>query len=180
MPHHWPVGQCRVCLGWGEKPQYAECRACSSWRQLHPDLAPCRRCGHDSHVNTDRLCRLCLLNIRLHDPEWIAHPSGGRPSQLMLILPGDRRPTAQPLDKPLRGRAPDRTRPRSWLDQLRIASTVPVDDPRICPPAIRGQMLLFRMRRQLTDAHARRIKDRDLAGYDRLREAAIALAPSAA
>jgi len=48
--------------------------------------------------------------------------------------------------------------------------------PRICPPAIRGQMLLFRMRRQLTDPHARRVKDRDLAGYDRLREAAIALA----
>jgi hypothetical protein len=32
------------------------------------------------------------------------------------------------------------------------------------------------MRRQLTDAHARRIKDRDLAGYDRLRAAAIAVA----
>ena len=48
--------------------------------------------------------------------------------------------------------------------------------PRICPPAIRGQMLLFRMRRQLTDPHARRVKDRDLAGYDRLREAAIVLA----
>ena len=94
----------------------------------------------------------------------------------MLILPGDRLPTAQPLDRPLRGRAPDRTRPRSWLDQLRIASAEPVDDPRICPPAIRGQLLLFRPRRQLTDAHARRIKDRDLAGYDRLRETAIALA----
>ena len=176
MPHHWPVGQCRVCLGWGEKPQYADCRACSTWRQLHPDLAPCRRCGHDSHVNTGGLCRLCLLNIRLHDPEWIARPSGGRPSQLMLILPGDRLPTAQPLDRPLRGRAPDRTRPRSWLDQLRIASAEPVDDPRICPPAIRGQLLLFRPRRQLADAHARRIKDRDLAGYDRLRETVIALA----
>ena len=176
MPAHWPVGQCRVCLGWGEKPQYADCRACSTWRQLHPDRAPCRRCGHDSHVNTDGLCRLCLLNIRLHDPEWIAHPVGGRPSQLMLILPGDRLPTAQPLDRPLRGRAPDRTRPRSLLDQLRIASAEPVDDPRICPPAIRGQLLLFRPRRQLTDAHARRIKDRDLAGYDRLRETAIALA----
>jgi hypothetical protein len=176
MPHHWPVGQCRVCLGWGEKPQYADCRACSTWRQLHPDRAPCRRCGHDSHVNTDGLCRLCLLTIRLHDPEWIAHPVGGRPSQLMLILPGDRLPTAQPLDKPLRGRAPDRTRPRSWLDQLRIASAEPVDDPRICPPASRGQLLLFRPRRQLTDTHARRIKDRDLAGYDRLRETAIALA----
>jgi len=176
MPHHWPVGQCRVCLGWGEKPQYADCGACSSWRQLHPDLAPCRRCGHDSHVNSDVLCRLCLLNIRLNDPEWIARPVGGRPSQLMLILPGDRLPRAQPLDKPLRGRAPDRTRPRSWLDQLRIASAEPVDDPRVCPPSIPGQLLLFRMRRQLTDAHARRIKDRDLAGYDRLREAAIALA----
>jgi Phage integrase, N-terminal SAM-like domain len=34
----------------------------------------------------------------------------------------------------------------------------------------------FRPRRQLTDAHARRIKDRDLAGYDRLRETAIAMA----
>jgi len=32
------------------------------------------------------------------------------------------------------------------------------------------------MRRHLTDAHARRIKDRDLAGYDRLREITIALA----
>ena len=176
MPAHWPVGQCRVCLGWGEKPQYADCRACSSWRQLHPDRAPCRRCEHDSHVNTDGLCRLCLLTIRLHDPEWIAHPAGGRPSQLMLILPGDRLPTAQPLDRPLRGRAPDRTRPRSLLDQLRIASAEPVDDPRICPPAIRGQLLLFRPRLQLTDTHARRIKDRDLAGYDRLRETAITLA----
>lgn len=176
MPRDWPVGQCRVCLGWGEKPQYADCTACSSWRHLHPDLAPCRRCGHDSHVNTDGLCRLCLLNIRLHDPEWVARPRGGRPSQLMLILPGDRLPTAQPLDRPHQGRAPDRTRPRSWLDQLRIASAGPVDDPRVCPSAIPGQMLLFRTRRQLTDAHARRIKDRDLAGYDRLREEAISLA----
>jgi hypothetical protein len=176
MARSWPVGQCRVCLGWGEKPQFADCVACSSWRHLHPDVAPCRRCGHDSHVNTDGLCRLCLLNIRLHDPEWITHQVGGRPSQLMLILPGDRPPRAQPLDRPQRGRAPDRTRPRSWLDQLRIASAEPVDDPRVCPPAIPGHLLLFRMRRQLTDAHARRIKDRDLAGYDRLREAAIAMA----
>ena len=176
MTRSWPVGQCRVCLGWGEKPQFADCTACSSWRHLHPDVAPCRRCGHDSHVNTDRLCRLCLLNIRLHDPEWVARQSGGRPSQLMLILPRDRLPTAQPLDRPHRGRAPDRTRPRSWPGQLRIASAGPVDDPRVCPTAIPGQLLLFRMRRRLTDAHARRIRDRGLAGYDRLREAAIALA----
>jgi len=176
MARSWPVGQCRVCLGWGEKTQFADCTACSSWRHLHPDVTSCRRCEHDSNVNTDGLCRLCLLNIRLHDPEWVARQSGGQPSQLMLILPGDRLPNAQPLDRPQRGRAPDRARPRNLLDQLRIASAGPVDDQRVCPPAIPGQFLLFRVRRQLTAAHARRIKDRELAGYERLQEIAIALA----
>lgn len=176
MAPHWPIGQCRVCLGWGEKPQYADCVACSSWRALHPERAPCRRCGHDSHVNTDGLCRLCLIVIRLHDPGWITNPVGGRSCQLMLILPGDRLPKSQPLHRPLRGKAPDRTRPRSWLEQLRAASAEPVDDPRICPPTLRGQRLLFRPRRRLTQAQARRIKDRDLTDYDRLKQTAIALA----
>lgn len=176
MPPNWPIGQCRVCLGWGEKRQYADCGTCSSWRQKYPDQAPCQRCGHDGYVNTDGLCRLCLLTIRLDDPEWITHPTGGRPSQLMLILPGDRLPRSQPLDKPQQGRAPDRSRPRSWLDQLRIASAEPVDDPRICPPAIRGQLLLIRPRRQLTDTHARRIRHRELADFDRLAETAAVLA----
>ena len=173
---NWPVGQCRVCLGWGEKPQYADCAACSSWRQRYPSQAPCRRCGHNGHVNTDGLCWLCLLTIRLDDPEWIADPTGGRPSQLMLILPGDRLPRSQPLDKPQDGRAPDRSRPRSWLDQLRIASAEPVDDPRICPPAIRSQLLLIRPHRQLTETHARRIKHRNLADLDCLSETAAVLA----
>ncbi|MGH3192296.1 MAG: hypothetical protein ACRDOL_34615 [Streptosporangiaceae bacterium] len=175
MTRSWPVGQCRVCLGWGEKTQFADCTACSTWRHLHPGVAPCRRCGHDSHVNTDGLCRLCLLNIRLHDPEWVAYQSGGQSSQLMLILSGDRLPRSQPLDRPQRGRPPDRTRPRSLLDQLRIASAGPADDQRICPPSGSGQLLLFRVRRQLTIAHARRIKDRELIGYEHLREIAIAL-----
>jgi hypothetical protein len=173
MRRSWPVGQCRVCLGWGEKTQFADCTACSSWRRLHPGVAPCCRCGHDSNVNTDGLCRLCLLNIRLHDPEWITSRPEGQPSQLMLILPGDRLPKSQPLDRPQRGRAPDRTRPRNLLDQLRIATAGPADDQRVCPPAIPGQLLLFRMRRQLTAAHARCIKDRELAGSDGLREIAV-------
>jgi len=176
MAARWPVGQCRVCLGWGEKPQFADCGACSSWRQLHPGQRPCRRCGHVSHVNTDGLCRLCLLTIRLEDPQWVASPVGGRPAQLMLILPGDRLPRSQPLDRPVRGRAPDRTRPRSLLDKLRIATAEPIDDPRVCPPTIRGQLLLFRPRRQLTDIHARRIRHRELAGYEQLKDTAIALA----
>ena len=172
----WPIGQCRVCLGWGEKPQFADCGGCSSWRGLHPEQAVCRRCAHVSHVNTDGLCRLCLITVRLDDPEWITNPIPGRSSQLLLILPGDRLPASQPLDRPLRGKPADRNRPRSWLERLRSASAEPVDDPRICPPTIPGQLLLFRSRRHLTDTHARRIKDRDLPDYARLQEIAIALA----
>ncbi|MGH3261571.1 MAG: hypothetical protein ACRDNS_06210, partial [Trebonia sp.] len=172
----WPVGQCRVCLGWGEKPQYADCVACSTWRQLHPEQALCRRCGHESHLNTDGLCRLCLQTIRIFDAEWIADPVAGRPCQLALILAGVRLPSSQPIDRPLKGRPRDATRPRSWLDRQRIASAEPSDDPRVCPPAVRGQLTLFRPRRQLTQTHVRRIRDRDLADYDRLRSLAIAKA----
>ncbi|HEY6423998.1 MAG TPA: hypothetical protein VIY28_12275 [Pseudonocardiaceae bacterium] len=59
---------------------------------------------------------------------------------------------------------------------MRAAAAEPVDDPRVCPPTLRGQRLLFRPRLRLTEAHARRIKDRDLADYDRLKQTAIALA----
>ncbi|MGW5680226.1 hypothetical protein ACWEV4_35105 [Streptomyces sp. NPDC003860] len=93
----WPVGQCRVCLGWGEKPQYADCVACSSWRQQHPEQAPCRRCEHVSHLNTDGLCRLCLQVIRTFDAGWITHRAAGRPCQLALILPGVRLPRSHRL-----------------------------------------------------------------------------------
>ncbi|MFC7265502.1 site-specific integrase [Streptomyces lutosisoli] len=172
----WPIGQCRVCLGWGEKPQYADCGACSPWRRLHPEQAPCRRCGHRSHVNTDGLCRLCLQVIRTFDADWIADPIAGQPCQLALILPGVHLPRSQPIDRPLKGRPRDASRPRSWLDRQRIASAEPSDDPRVCPPVVRGQLLLFRPRRQLTQTHVRRIRDRDLADYDRLRSAAIAKA----
>ncbi|MER6416744.1 hypothetical protein [Streptomyces humidus] len=172
----WPVGQCRVCLGWGEKPQYADCVACSSWRHLHPEQAPCRRCGHASHLNTDGLCRLCLQVIRTSDAEWITSPVAGQSCQLALILPGVRLPRSQPLDRPLKGRQRDARRPRSWLDRQRIESAEPSDDPRVCPPAVRGQLLLFRPRRQLAQEHVRRIRDRDLPDYDRLQAIAIAQA----
>jgi hypothetical protein len=172
----WPIGQCRVCLGWGEKPQYADCVACSSWRQLHPEHAPCRRCGHVSHLNTDGLCRLCLQVIRTFDAEWIATPVAGQPCQLALILPGVRPPRSQPIDRPLMGRPRNASRPRSWLERQRIAAAGPSDDPCVCPPAVRGQLLLFRPRRHLTQEHVRRIRDRDLADYGRLQGIAVAQA----
>jgi site-specific recombinase XerC len=182
MPHavarrRWPVGQCRVCLGWGELPQFADCGGCSSWRHQHPDRAACRRCGHDSHLNTDDLCRLCLQVIRTTDPGWIQNPTTGWPCQLRLLLPGLRLPRAQPLDKLAgRGRPHTRERPPSWLARLRVAAAQPVDDPRVCPPVTSGQLVLFRGYRRLTLAQARRIRDRELPDYARVRAAMIASA----
>jgi integrase len=114
-----------------------------------------------------------LLTIRLDDPEWIADPSPGRPSQLMLILRGDRLPSSQPLIRPLRGKAPDHNRPPAWLSRLRAAASEPADDPRVCPPTTRGQLLLFQPRRQLTNAQAWSIQDRDLPDFEPLREIVI-------
>jgi hypothetical protein len=174
-PGRWPIGQCRVCLGWGELPQYADCGGCSSWRQLHPARAVCRRCGHDSHVNTDGVCRLCLQVIRADDPGWIADPTPGRPCQLALLVPGLRLPRAQPLDRPLHGR-PRQDRPWSWLERLRAVGAQPVDDGQVCPPVLAGQLTLFRPRRRLTLNHARRIRDRRLPDHAAVRRAVIARA----
>lgn len=104
------------------------------------------------------------------------NPVSGQPCQLALILPGVRLPTSQPIDRPQKGRPRDASRPRSWLDRQRIASAEPSDDPRVCPPAVRGQLLLFRPRRHLAQEHVRRIRDRDLTDYDRLRSIAVARA----
>lgn len=171
----WPIGQCRVCLGWGELPQFADCVACSNWRHLHPDRTRCRRCGHLSHVNTDGLCRPCLLSIRADDPQWITNPRPGGSCQLGLILPGVRLPRAQPLDRPLRGRR-RQDRPRSWQERVRVATAQLADDSRVCPPAPPGQLALFRLRRWLTDDHERRIRDRDLPGQVATKTAALSVA----
>ncbi|MEU1516064.1 hypothetical protein ABZ490_28675 [Streptomyces sp. NPDC005811] len=46
----------------------------------------------------------------------------------------------------------------------------------MCPPAVRGQVALFRLRRQLAQEHVRRIRDRDLVDYGRLQSLALAKA----
>lgn len=109
-------------------------------------------------------------------PRLDHRPASGQPCQLALILPGAAPPRAQPIDRPLRGQPRDASRPRSWLERQRAAAVEPRDDPNVCPPVICGQLVLFPMRRRLTEDHARRIRDRDLADYDRLRSAAIAKA----
>jgi hypothetical protein len=83
-------------------------------------------------------------------------------------------PQAQPLDKRT-DRSSRLTRPASWIERTRAAAES-VDDPRVCPPALRGQQALFRLPRQLTDAHARRISGRDLRDYPLVRDVAVAYA----
>jgi hypothetical protein len=150
--------------------------ACSSWRQAHPDRGTCRRCRHGGHVNTDQLCRICLLTIRTEDPGWIIDQIPGGSCQLALILPGVRSPSAQPLDQPMRGTPPDRGRPRPWSQRVRQATTEPADDPDVLPPTAFGQLVMIDPRRRLTDAHERRIRDRALIGQDVTKVAALGFA----
>lgn len=94
---NWPIGQCPICLGWGEKRQYTTCGACAKWRRAFPRQQRCRRCGHDNHVNNDGLCRGCLQILRTDDPDWLCEPAPHRSLQLALIVPGLRVPKAAPL-----------------------------------------------------------------------------------
>jgi hypothetical protein len=96
----WPVGQCPVCLGWGQMRQYTCCAACSKWRRAFPGQAACLRCSRVTHVSRDGLCRPCLLIIRDGDPGWILRPEPGRPLQVAFLLPGVRLPRASSLILP--------------------------------------------------------------------------------
>jgi hypothetical protein len=94
---NYPVGQCPVCLGWGEKRQSTRCAACAKWCRAFPGLLACLRCDRISHVSRDGLCRPCLLVIRADDPGWVFRPVPGRPVQLGFLLPGLRLPRASSL-----------------------------------------------------------------------------------
>ena len=75
----WPVGQCPVCLGWGQMRQYTCCAACSKWRRAFPGQAACLRCSRVSHVSRDGLCRPCLLIVRTEDPRLLdTGPGAGK------------------------------------------------------------------------------------------------------
>ena len=91
-----PVGQCPVCLGWGEMRQSTRCAACAKWCRAFPGQHACLRCDRISHVSRDGL-PACLLVIRSDDPGWVFRPVPGRPVQLGFLLPGLRLPRASSL-----------------------------------------------------------------------------------
>ncbi len=149
---NWPIGQCPVCLGWGELRQYTACPPCAKWRRAFPGQQDCRRCGHINHVSPEGLCRPCLQTVRLDDPGWVFNPVPGRPVQLGFLVPGIRLPKAAPLLLPAqrKGQATaqetlDEVIPTpakwTWLAQRPPAQPV---SPHLVDPA---QLSLFETRR---------------------------------
>jgi site-specific recombinase XerD len=157
MPAHnktWPIGQCPVCLGWGEKRQCTACPGCAKWRRAFPSQKPCLRCAHLHHVNGDGLCRACSQLLRHDDPDWIFHRTPGQPVQLTLIIPGIRPPRAAPLLLPARRKRPSTAPEHSlrdavvtrnrWHWWLAASSTERQISPHLINPA---QTTLFDIRR---------------------------------
>ncbi len=146
----WPVGQCPLCLGWGQMRQYTCCAACSKWRRAFPGQAACQHCSRVSHVSLDGLCRPCLLIVRSEDPGWILHPKPGRPLQLAFLLPGVRLPRASSLVLPANRK--DKQAPagigtaRLAIEPRRLRRTPPAQaaSPHLVDPA---QGILFNARR---------------------------------
>lgn len=142
----WPVGQCPVCLGWGQLGQYTCCAACSKWRRAFPGQASCRHCSRVSHVGRDGLCRPCLMFVRCDEPGWLLSPLPGRPLQLAFLLPGVRPPRASSLilaakrkDKTACGITPARRAARPGLPSPAQPTSVHLVDP--------AQAVLFDARR---------------------------------
>lgn len=144
---NWPVGQCPVCLGWGQMRQSTCCAACAKWRRAFPAQLACLRCSRVTHVSRDGLCRPCLLIIRTEDPGWILSPQPGRPLQLAFLLPGVRLPRASSLILPANRKdkqAPgDITTARRAIRPARPRPAQPVS-PHLADPA---QAVLFDARR---------------------------------
>jgi integrase len=157
------------CLGWGELVGPRACSSCVAWRLAHGQRGRCRRCDREHHVNSDGLCRRCLQIIRETDAAWLDDPAPSQPSQLRLLL-GRRQHKyiSRPLDM-LKGRARmTHERQRPWQRDQEPQPGEAKDDPTVCPPAIPGQMTLFRPRRHLTIQHEQRIRHRQPHGYERV------------
>jgi hypothetical protein len=153
------------------------CPGCAQWARLHT-AGVCARCRHSDVLSHDGLCRACLRAIRLEiDTDWLTTPATAPPRarQLSLIVTGLKDTHAQPLAKAAPRAAGNRVR-KTLLEHHRVLQTPPRDDPRLCPPALTGQLALFPVRRRLTLELARRVGGRPVAGYAELVPVAVAYA----
>jgi len=159
------VGQCVGCEGWGALVQPPYCSPCHQIRSK-PDRreGACRRCSRVWLVNQDGLCRTCVEAVVANDAAWYFDPPRRpRPVQLALIFHGLPKRTARPFGT-YRARSDGRYHPPLWArDQLPKQRA---DDPRVLPPTLPGQLLLFERYERLEIGLAARIRDRVYPGFD--------------
>ncbi|MFF4633185.1 hypothetical protein [Streptomyces griseorubiginosus] len=162
--------QCAGCWGFGALVSQHYCHGCQHWLTGR-EWAVCRRCRHEAHVGREGICRPCLQAVRLDDDvEWVIDPDNASPRdrQLLLIFKGIPVTNALPLKKSNNG---GRREMKRWKQKWAAHDAIDRDDPRVLPPAVRGQQALFTMKRtSLSLETVRRVLVRPLEGY----EAAVA------
>jgi len=167
------TGQCRGCLGWGTLVQPPYCSPCHQWRSKKANQpGTCRRCQFPALVTPEGLCRSCILAITEFDAAWYFTPDDRRCVQLELIIPGMPRRRAAPTGS-YRLRSDGRYHPPPWARRQRPGPVF--DDPRVCPPTMPGQLMLWRASRSLASEHAARIRDPILDGRPEMKKELSAL-----
>lgn len=157
---------CPVCLGWLVVHWCRVCDGCRPWVRKYPQRGVCPRCRHEAHLNTDGLCKPCLMAIRVEeDAEWALGLVEARPRPVQLTLGGtygDRSASARPLRRPTRNGRSVRV---EWWTKLRQQRTAPAAPP-VPEPQVHGQVPFFTMPRLLGDATVSALVGRPVAGRE--------------
>ncbi|WP_154685883.1 hypothetical protein [Streptomyces himastatinicus] len=156
------LGQCAGCLGWGLRVQSPFCSPCHQWRSKrnHPE-GQCRRCKRLWRINDEGFCRACVVAVTEYDAAWYFEPAQAAEqptwTQLAFCLPASVRRPALPTGT-YRLQTDGRYHAPGWARAQRPALVV--DDKRICPQAVRGQVALFPAPYRLLERHAIAIRGR--------------------
>ncbi len=160
---------CPVCLGWLVVHWYRVCDGCRPWARKYPKRGACPRCRHEAHLNTDGLCKPCLMAIRVEeDAEWALGLEEARPRPVQLTVGGtyaDRSASARPLRRPTKN---GRSVGVEWWTKLRQQRAAPVGPP-VLEAQVHGQVPLFTVPRVLGDATISAIVGRPVAGWEQVR-----------
>nr|WP_138968746.1 hypothetical protein [Streptomyces sp. YIM 121038] len=155
-----------MCLGWLVVHWYRVCGGCRTWVRRYPERGVCPRCRHEAHLNTDGLCKPCLVAIRLEeDAEWALGLEEARPRPVQLTVGGtygDLSVSSRPLRRPTKNGL---SVGKEWWTKLRQQRAVPAG-PLVLEPQVQGQIPLFTVPRVLSDATATAIADRTVAGWE--------------
>lgn len=148
--------QCTMCLVWAlpkvSTERYGQmCKPCSTLARSDSQPLQCRRCLRMMPLDHDGLCRACVIVIH-GEYEAGLEVKLPAPIQLRLFIPSTRRQAARALPRARRG--------ASEPLQVLAARSAPMDDPRVLPPTIPGQIALFAVHRRIGVEQVRRITGR--------------------